>query len=265
MAKGFEYRVDGGSAVDAGDSLSALIGSLAASTEYDIEVRKRNDAGTTSAWSSVVSQTTQSAGAIALDAVTVDDVTANGAFTISHTTSGSNRIIVVDVAQRSAFSGAGVSGVTYNGVALTEVSGSPVQATGTWARSCRYFLIAPDTGTHDVVVTIIGSPQDTVATVRTYTGVHQTVPFGTHATADGSSGTPSVNVSSASGELVIDTLAFRSSPTVDGSQTQRSNRAGNGPEIYGATSEEAGAGTVTMSWTGSSAEWTMIGSPLKPA
>jgi hypothetical protein len=58
MAKGYEYRVDGGSAVDMGDNQSALISGLTASTSYDIEVRKRAADGSTSAWSSVVTQST---------------------------------------------------------------------------------------------------------------------------------------------------------------------------------------------------------------
>jgi hypothetical protein len=61
MPKGFDVRIDGGSAVDAGDDLTHLFSGLTASTEYDIEVRKRDAAGSVSAWSSIVSQTTQAA------------------------------------------------------------------------------------------------------------------------------------------------------------------------------------------------------------
>jgi hypothetical protein len=61
MAKGFEYRIDGGSAVDMGDVLTFPITGLAAGTEYDFEVRKRDNAGNVSAWTSIVSATTDAA------------------------------------------------------------------------------------------------------------------------------------------------------------------------------------------------------------
>jgi chitodextrinase len=61
MAKGFEYRIDGGSAVDMGNVLTFPVTGLAAGTEYDFEVRKRDNAGNVSAWSSIVSATTDAA------------------------------------------------------------------------------------------------------------------------------------------------------------------------------------------------------------
>jgi hypothetical protein len=58
MAKGFEYRIDGGSAVDMGNVLTFPVTGLSSGTEYDFEVRKRDNAGNVSAWSSIVSATT---------------------------------------------------------------------------------------------------------------------------------------------------------------------------------------------------------------
>jgi len=42
---GYEYRVDGGSWVDAGDTLSVLVGDLDAATEYNFDVRAYDDSG----------------------------------------------------------------------------------------------------------------------------------------------------------------------------------------------------------------------------
>ena len=59
---GYQYRIDGGSAVDVGAVLTATATGLTTGTEYDIEVRAyvTDDAGNVeySAWSPVVAETT---------------------------------------------------------------------------------------------------------------------------------------------------------------------------------------------------------------
>jgi hypothetical protein len=116
-----------------------------------------------------------------------------------------------------------------------------------------------------VVVTVGGPPWYYCFTVRTYTGVHQTTPFsGSHVTASGTSGNPSVTVPSASGELVIDVAGALQALTVGGGQTERSNQNNADAGLRQGTSEEAGAASVSMDWSGSG-HWAAIGSPLKAA
>lgn len=55
---GYEYRVDGGTAVDAGAGLSESVTGLTAETEYDFEVRAYDAAGNRSGWSTVATETT---------------------------------------------------------------------------------------------------------------------------------------------------------------------------------------------------------------
>lgn len=55
---GYEYRVDGGSPVDVGNVLSALVTGLTPDTEYTFEVRAYDTAGNRSAWSDPVTATT---------------------------------------------------------------------------------------------------------------------------------------------------------------------------------------------------------------
>jgi len=80
--------------------------------------------------------------------------------TYAHTCSGADRFLVVAVLGETGFSdatGALITGVTYNGVAATlwgqrcqgDNGGAP-----TSDRWCYFwYLVAPDTGTHDVVIT----------------------------------------------------------------------------------------------------------------
>lgn len=93
--------------------------------------------------------------AIALDAVSHG----SGAspLTISHTCSGVNRLLLV-------FNrGALPSSVTYNGVSLTKL----VDTSSGSTRLTLWYLIQPDPGTHDLVITSGSNP---LAVVISYTG-----------------------------------------------------------------------------------------------
>lgn len=57
---GYEYRIDGGSAVDAGAGTTEAVTGLTAATEYDFEVRAYDAAGNKSDWSTVATATTAS-------------------------------------------------------------------------------------------------------------------------------------------------------------------------------------------------------------
>lgn len=200
---------------------------------------------------------------IAFDAATTDTYVGGMSRTWSHPCTGSDRFLVVCIAVYT--NTAGVSGVTYAGVSMTLIG--TITATG----GCvvhMYALKNPASGANNVVATLSGPPWYYAFAAASYTGVDQTTPYGTYASASGGSGTPTVDVSSASGELVVDALAARMNPSSPGSgQTQRAlvNNASDGANIRAAISEEAGAATTTMSWSGSGATWAIIGLPLKPA
>jgi hypothetical protein len=102
-----------------------------------------------------------------------------------------------------------------------------------------------------------------------YTGVDQSTPNDAATTNTGFGGSPTVDVPSASGDLVVDAMGWKevaSTPTAGGGQTLRWNSPDTGDE-EGAGSEEAGAATVTMSWSMSPGidEWVIIGVSLNPA
>jgi hypothetical protein len=131
-------------------------------------------------------------------------------------------------------------------------------------------LVAPTAGSTTCTANFGATCTRCAIAVVQYTGVHQTTPRGTAVEAAENEAGPgaTVDATSASGELVVDVAS--SVGTVwdsDASQTERIDL-----DDFDSTfrsfgmSEEAGAATVTMSWTGAAAEFTnIIAVPLKPA
>lgn len=210
--------------------------------------------------------------AIAFDAATSFNGGASqvSSVTFAHTVgSGANRILVVGVALRNG-TGQSVTGVTYNGVAMTSAG---VAINGTTVRTSLWTLVNPASGTHDVVVSMSAAAV-VAGGAHSYTGVDQTTPIGTAATATGNSNAPSVNVSSATDQLVVDSGGHSNSTsngTVGSGQTQSYHDKSTGAatsNVVAYGSREAGAPTVTMSWSTSDSNarpWAIVGVPLRPA
>ncbi|HLP93646.1 MAG TPA: hypothetical protein VK168_06395, partial [Saprospiraceae bacterium] len=184
--------------------------------------------------------------------------------TVSHTVNTSNnRLLLAGVSLRRNKANAMVTGVTYGGVPMTQV--------GTISdgedRVALYRLIAPAEGTADVVATFNVVVDDgAVLGATSFSGVNQTSPLGTAATATGNNTTPTVNVTSAVGELVYDVVCTHNSDpkTAGAGQTERYDKTSS-IHIGGGASTEAGAATVTMSWTTDVSEkWAIIGVSIKP-
>lgn len=195
--------------------------------------------------------------AIAFDAATTGTAAGAGSLTFSHSVGagGADRLLVVAV----SIDNRTVTGVTYGGTAMTSVG----SATNGAQVSHMWRLIAPATGANNVVVTLSGGGTDIVAVATSYTGVDQTTPLGTAATATGTSTTASVAVTSATDELVVDSVSSNlGTLTVGAGQTQRGNTTAG--DNFGGASEEVGATSVTMSWTiGSSSAWASVGVSIK--
>jgi hypothetical protein len=197
---------------------------------------------------------------------TSDDTTVVNGLTVSHTTSGTDRLMLVGVSFDPELNET-VSSITYNSTALTIV-GSATQSND--ARIEIWQLVAPELGTYDVVISF-SSPLSYggVAGVMTFNGVDQITPLGTFAGANGiSAGPATVDVSSGANQLVFDTAACETctSLTSGAGQTERWNLSMNSGRILGAASTEPGAATVTMSWTLGSADYWAIGAvPINPS
>jgi uncharacterized repeat protein (TIGR01451 family) len=219
----------------------------------------------------------------AMAAVAVDStssaagrVSAVGGTTVSvnHTTTGTNLVMVVGVSLNIAGrTAAAVSGVTYNGAALT-LSGAH-NDTGKTRRVEIWYLIAPALGTHAVVVTAGNLGFATIGVAMgatTFTGADQTAPLRPFVFADGANaGLSSLDVPSGNGEMVLDTLAIAGNDTVTAvGPTQAAQWAlasgGNaGEDVYGAGSTRAGAPSVPMSETfNANSNWSMGGVSVRP-
>ena len=176
--------------------------------------------------------------------------------TWSHTVnSGDNRILTVGL---SLISGQSTS-VTYGGNAMT-LAGRHI---GTHTIEI-WRLLSPMVGTANIVANFSGS-LEAIGGAAAFDGVDQTNPTGVFAGAGTDSGTASVTVASAVGDLVIDTMFvdLPTAVTAQGGQTEHWELT-NGRT--GAGSTKAGDTSVTMSWTLASAdEWDIGAVSLKAA
>ncbi len=185
--------------------------------------------------------------------------------TVSHTTANeANRLIVVtlswqddDTPNRNVDENS-VS-ISYNGD--TGFTRAGIQSGGPnndedWA--AIYYMVAPDIGTHDLVVSATGGESgDSMAVgVTTFYGVDQLQPLrtspATFTGADGPDGstTSTLNVTSAEEEIVLDVITIDDGDQLndsDSSQTQLylNNNPAN---VSSGASIKAGASSVAMTW-----------------
>jgi len=189
-----------------------------------------------------------------------------GPFTFSISPSGSDRVLIAGVVYYHT--NTTIDTITFNSVALTEIPGSAYDPGGDYHLRW-YYLIAPDTGsnTFSYSFTGLGGTYDSGVVAYVFTGAHQTTPYGTVVKDTASSTTPSVTVSSATDEIVIDILIITNvgTLTVGAGQTQRANAITPLAYIKYGGSTEDGASSTTMSWSNSSSTfWVYSGLPVKP-
>lgn len=182
---------------------------------------------------------------------------------LSHTCSGSNRVLYARII---GFQDDTVTGVTYAGSAMTRVAYAP-DGGAIRGNSQIWRLIAPATGANNITVSMSVARRIYLQGIS-FTGADQTTPDGTpnQQGPTTSSTAPSIAVSSAAGEIVIDAMGALNNPTatVGAGQTQDFNLA-NSVSLIGCGSNEAGAASVTMSWTLSAANfWWTCAIPVKP-
>lgn len=195
----------------------------------------------------------------------------NTGLTVSLTVGSiTNGIIVIGVMIHENGGSTPVSTLLVDGVSATFLA-AVSEGTGV-ARAELWYFLAPASGARSIVATL-GTARRFVMGAVSYSGVSQSTPFGTAVTNSGNATTGSVVVTSATGELVVDAFCKRDTTealTVDASQTQRyNNQTTNGTDSsneIGAGSEEAGAASVTMSWSWltNNRRWAQVGAPLKP-
>lgn len=186
--------------------------------------------------------------------------------TWNHTCTGSNRFLVVDVGVLSA--GQSVTGITYNGVALSLIQAkATVTALGdveTWG------LVAPATGSNSIVVTLSGSGLLSAGEAVSYTGVHQTSPTegaaGNQATNVGATDA-TVSITSVADQDWIHAAAIANDAAITANQTSRNNLTDSvsnsvADEDFGPQSP--GAKTMGYTGVGAGVTWAIVGFAIRP-
>jgi uncharacterized repeat protein (TIGR01451 family) len=221
---------------------------------------------------------TVAAAQVAVDTTTSSkatyNTTGNHTLTFAHTTANTaNRIIIVGVSMNiSAVPGAVVTGITYNGTALISIGSH--NDVGNTRRVEMWYLLAPTNGNHNVLVTVNVPTAGTVALAAgatTFTGVDQTVPLGSLASADGAAGANSqLDVPSVVNGMILDTLATGGNQTVTVSGPQVSqwnqNTGGGGTDVSGTGSSRTGAPSVPISETfNGTSNWSLGAVSINPS
>ncbi|MEK7578559.1 MAG: hypothetical protein AAB456_02475 [Patescibacteria group bacterium] len=133
-----------------------------------------------------------------------------------------------------------------------------------------YYQTGIPSGASNAVITLNAAADLLNMGIISYTGAHQTVQNGGTGTADVvTSATTTIDVTSATGEIVIDAVETNDNlvdVTTGGGQTRRVAFQVTGWGTGAIMSEEAGAATVTMSHTGNgTASWGQVAWSIKPA
>ena len=189
-------------------------------------------------------------------AVTFDAASSNGSDTVgqtsistTHTASGTNRYVIVGLSFRRETSDVSGISVSYDGVPMSQIGS--IVGPGTNVSACAMFGLAnPNTTAGATVSASWTNGQSwTEIGVVSFTGVLGGI--GTPVTqVSANSSSPSVTVSSATGDMVIDTLATSggTTATVGVGQTQRWNRS-SATSFIGSGSTEPGGASVVMTWS----------------
>ena len=201
-------------------------------------------------------------GVVAFDVSSTNGLTSAGQTTMSttHTAAGSDRWVTVGLAQRPET--ASSITCTYNAVSMTQAG--TISGVSRITRATLFQLIAPST-TAGVSVTAswTGGINWVHMGTISYTGANA---VGTAVTDSASTSTASVVVTSATGDMVTDCVSTdgqnpSAKLTVGAGQTERTVYLDAGVDFSGQTSTEAGAASVTMSYSmpSNAAGWSMIG------
>ena len=180
----------------------------------------------------------------------------------SHTVADqSNRMLIVGVVTGNTT----VSSVSYGTQTMTQVR---TDINGTSVRSTLFYLVNPDVGTNTITV-VTAAVTNIAGTSVSYYGVDPTVGSDGGSNAAATTTYTGAVVSSAASEVVIDIVGISSTTAVW-------SPGANQSAIYGTTgvdsnansanmSTEAGAASVTMSWTAdASVNWASSAVALQP-
>ncbi len=214
--------------------------------------------------------------ALAVDSTSATDTTSIASTTITISFNNvAGDLMVVGESMWQTLSGTGdVTAVTYNGVSLTKAVDQTVN-TGIGPpyglRSQVWYLIAPATGTNNLVVTITSITE--LLAVRTgiltLSGADQTTPLDQTGVNTGTGMTlTSAVTTTANGEYIVDCIANFSGNdvTVNGTQTAFMDFTSVGTSGGSSYFSQTSAGSKTMQWTSPGMDpWVSVSASFKAA
>ena len=213
--------------------------------------------------------TTQTGGVPAVDAVS-SGTTAASSLSLTHTTSGADRLMLVGVSINNDNLET-VSSINYGGAPLALVGAVSHQGSGgDDSRVEIWRLVDPPAGAHELLVTFSADLlRYAVVGAITLTGVDQVDPLGPFASNYADSSSASVTVPSASGELTLGVFSCETCSSISFAPpaTGRWGLAAGGGNTIGAGASMEGAGAqVSLSASlGSGDHWAMGGVSIRPA
>lgn len=210
------------------------------------------------------------------DAVLDTGFVSGKTLTWAHTVgSGNNRVLVVGISTEidapAGVPADRVSGVTYNGIAMTRIPGTSIRDASNRAGVEMFILVNPPVGTANVVATILPGVNYVVGGATSFFNVNQTTPTRTATVNTGTGITPTTAVITVVGDIVIDTVATLPSGFLAPGPGQTERWDGDdffsvAFDVGAGSTEPAAATTTTMNWTQSvSQSWAIAAVPLQPA
>lgn len=173
---------------------------------------------------------------------------ASSSYSWSHTCTGDNRFLAVDVSLLSA--GSNVTSITYNGVPLVQIG---AQSTVTsFGRVECWGLSNPSSGTNIIAITLSGSIAS-AGTAVSYTGVNQYIPsesFSSNQSTNVGAADATVSVTTLSDQDWIHAAIATSDSSITAGQTSRNNITGVGGSGANEDFGPQSPGSKTMSYTG---------------
>lgn len=183
-------------------------------------------------------------------------------------TGATNGYVVVGVGNWTSSTNRTVTALTFDGTSMGANLTTDGHGSNTSNVATLFGLAIGNkaAGTYTVSGTMSGAATEIAVVVAVFNGVHQTVSTGTAAHTTGTSTTPSLNVTAATNDLVIDLLTHDDGTvTVGAGQTIVVDQTDGGSSKDASMSSEAGATTTTMSYTISSQSFALLGVALKPS
>ena len=112
----------------------------------------------------------------------------------------------------------------------------------------QYGLVVPDTGAHDVVITMSASC-NIFGGADSWTGINQSTPFGTAVTANAADTTTTIDIGSVAEEVAVGSALIVTATALASNDTERWN-SGVLENVNSGGASQVGAASVTLDWTG---------------